>query len=193
MTRRGFEARIICFDHIGQYPIIALVKSSDGTQETIQQYRLNGAYSQNNSPFDLFMAAPAIPEGFTAYDPNVPPPENAEEIEMVYALGRVLVQDRHFFAQDWEKYNGYFGRDVRTHYRVTKWKEARPSLDDVIKGVVLSLEDASLMCIKEKEALAKSLQQFADVIVQLAVDKIREDRRMSEETNTSRAEIGKTG
>lgn len=54
-TRDGHEARILCFDRIGHYPIVALVK--DAGNETIFSYNNMGRYSNDGRGYlsDLFM------------------------------------------------------------------------------------------------------------------------------------------
>lgn len=54
-TRDGHEARILCFDREGQYPIVALVK--DAGNETIFSYNNMGRYSNDGRGYlcDLFM------------------------------------------------------------------------------------------------------------------------------------------
>lgn len=54
-TRDGHEARILCFDREGQYPIVALVK--DAGNETIFSYNNTGRLSNDGRgyPCDLFM------------------------------------------------------------------------------------------------------------------------------------------
>lgn len=54
-TREGHEARILCFDREGQYPIVALVK--DAGNETIFSYNNMGRYSNDGRGYlcDLFM------------------------------------------------------------------------------------------------------------------------------------------
>lgn len=57
-TRDGKEARIICFDAKGEYPLIALLKHSDGCEIAIR-YPENGAMSgatNSKSQNDLGMA-----------------------------------------------------------------------------------------------------------------------------------------
>lgn len=54
-TRDGHEARILCFDREGQYPIVALVK--DAGNETIFSYNNMGRCSNDGRGYlsDLFM------------------------------------------------------------------------------------------------------------------------------------------
>lgn len=54
-TKDGHEARILCFDREGQYPIVALVK--DAGNETIFSYNNMGRYSNDGRGYlcDLFM------------------------------------------------------------------------------------------------------------------------------------------
>lgn len=54
-TRDGHEARILCFDREGQYPIVALVK--DAGNETIFSYNNMGRFSNDGRGYlyDLFM------------------------------------------------------------------------------------------------------------------------------------------
>lgn len=56
-TRDGKEVRILCFDRIGHYPIVALVKEAG--DETIFSYNKKGRFSNDGSGCmcDLFMKA----------------------------------------------------------------------------------------------------------------------------------------
>lgn len=56
-TRDGKEARILCFDRIGHYPIVALVKEAG--DETIFSYNKKGRFSNDGRKCmcDLFMKA----------------------------------------------------------------------------------------------------------------------------------------
>lgn len=62
-TRDGREARIICFDRIGNLPIVALVKN--GEHEDVYRYHNNGRDNKNNEEkdYDLFMK-PQIKTGW---------------------------------------------------------------------------------------------------------------------------------
>lgn len=62
-TRDGREARIICFDRIGNLPIIALVKNREG--ETVYYYYNNGRDNKENveKDYDLLMK-PIIKTGW---------------------------------------------------------------------------------------------------------------------------------
>lgn len=122
------------------------------------------------SNYRMVMVAQAIPEGFTAYDPNVPPPENAEEIECLWDSGNKTISraclDPYF---PWADYRQLVA------YRVTKWKEDKPSLEDAISIFSSIIRDVNLHDVTD-ECVCDALQQFADAIVQRAVDKSREDR-----------------
>lgn len=60
VTRDGRPARIICWDKLGDmYPLVALVKDKDGTEDT-ETYTLDGACVVDQKyDLDLFMA-PAV-------------------------------------------------------------------------------------------------------------------------------------
>ena len=52
-TKDGREARIICFDAMGKYPIVALVKTIKGDQEYSADYTIEGHYYGSNNPGDM--------------------------------------------------------------------------------------------------------------------------------------------
>ena len=174
VTRDGRKARIVCFDYDSEFALLGLIEESVG-RDLVCMFSEDGRCYSEHRNRDLFMAAPAIPEGFTPYDPNVPPPENAEEIEVIYKFGGNINREREFFAHDWSIYNQQGGwRNQRIAYRVTKWQEAKPSLEDVVYTILAKLNkyDARIDEIEMKDAL----NQFADAIVQRAVDKIKGDQ-----------------
>ena len=58
VTRDGREARIICTDAMGDYPIVALIESFDSTAERADSFTSKGSYyigeiSNNDLFFDL--------------------------------------------------------------------------------------------------------------------------------------------
>ena len=56
VTRDGRSARIICTDRMFDYPIIALIRNDNGTED-FQTYTLSGEYSEGmENIFDLFFA-----------------------------------------------------------------------------------------------------------------------------------------
>ena len=66
VTRDGRKARIICNDAESNYPVIALVKSKDGSDEYPLRYTTKGQYcpgSGKNEDLDLFFA-PEKKEGY---------------------------------------------------------------------------------------------------------------------------------
>ena len=79
-----------------------------------------------NSALDIhaIRKAVVIPEGWTKYDPDVLPPEDAEYIEMMYDSGNTLVRVSDWFTCDWHEYKYLSHTDTSkcTMYRVTKWK-----------------------------------------------------------------------
>lgn len=52
-TRDGRKARIICFDRVGDFPIVALTDDRDYKEEGVNLYDINGKGS--NECFDLMM------------------------------------------------------------------------------------------------------------------------------------------
>lgn len=68
-TRDGREARIICFDRIGKYPIIALVKN--GENENVYFYHNNGRDNKEDreKDYDLVMK-PEIKSGWININKN---------------------------------------------------------------------------------------------------------------------------
>ena len=52
-TRDGHKARIICFDRVGDFPIVALTDDRDYKEEGVNLYDINGKGS--NECFDLMM------------------------------------------------------------------------------------------------------------------------------------------
>ena len=57
MTRDGRNARIVCTDVKGAFPIVALIENSDGVAEETVTYEKNGQFFGGNSyKFDLFFA-----------------------------------------------------------------------------------------------------------------------------------------
>lgn len=60
-TRDGRPVRILCFDAMGDYPIIALVKNKNTGKELIALYTSEGKYSggltQKNCRYDLMVVS----------------------------------------------------------------------------------------------------------------------------------------
>lgn len=58
-TRNGQEVRIICFDaKLGDYPIVALVKGENSTQEILLTYTNEGELYHNDSEHPLNLVMP---------------------------------------------------------------------------------------------------------------------------------------
>lgn len=57
VTRQGHKARILCFDRVSQYPIVALISTTSTVpDERIVTYTINGKTVNNTiGPCDLFM------------------------------------------------------------------------------------------------------------------------------------------
>lgn len=64
-TRDGRKARIICFDRVGDFPIVALTDDRDYKEEGVNLYDINGKGS--NECFDLMML-PEKKEGWVNVD-----------------------------------------------------------------------------------------------------------------------------
>lgn len=64
VTKDGRPVRIICWDKLDDdntYPIVALVKDKDGTEEEIETYSLDGAcVVEQEHDLDLFMAPTTV-------------------------------------------------------------------------------------------------------------------------------------
>ena len=62
VTRDGRPARIICWDKLDDmYPLVALVKDKDGTEEDTETYTLDGAcVVEQEHNLDLFMAPTVV-------------------------------------------------------------------------------------------------------------------------------------
>ena len=77
-TRDGRKARIICFDKVGDFPIVALTDDRDYKEEGVNLYDINGKGS--NECFDLMML-PEKKEGWVNVYKNQihDTPESAEE------------------------------------------------------------------------------------------------------------------
>ena len=58
VTRDGRSARIVCVDAKGEYPVVAMVLSLDGTLETPHNYTKNGHFDNNayEYTYDLFFS-----------------------------------------------------------------------------------------------------------------------------------------
>ena len=72
VTRDGRSARIVCVDAKGEYPIVAMVLSLDGTLETPHNYTKNGHFDNNayEYTYDLFFAAEKHEGWFNIYHCN---------------------------------------------------------------------------------------------------------------------------
>ena len=58
VTRDGRNARIICTDAKGAFPIVALIENSDGSNETAYKFKKNGYFLDSDDDYllDLFFA-----------------------------------------------------------------------------------------------------------------------------------------
>lgn len=58
VTRDGRNARIICTDAKGDFPIIALIETTNGSIEFVYKFKKNGRFLDNDSDYhyDLFFA-----------------------------------------------------------------------------------------------------------------------------------------
>lgn len=65
VTRDGRNARIICTDAKGDFPIIALIETTNGSIEFVYKFKKNGRFLDNDSDYhyDLFFA-PEKKEGW---------------------------------------------------------------------------------------------------------------------------------
>lgn len=119
-----------------------------------------------------FFVEPEIPEGWTKYDPNVPPPENADEIhlmwddksESIWCGYRLL-----YILTRWQE-----EKDLLA-YRVTKWKEEKQILEDARNNLSREVYEVVLHGAGSNLAnLDNALQQFAESIIQRAVEEAKE-------------------
>lgn len=58
VTRDGRNARIVCTDVKGAFPIVALIENSDGSNETAYKFKKNGYFLDSDDDYllDLFFA-----------------------------------------------------------------------------------------------------------------------------------------
>lgn len=59
VTRDGRNARIVCTDVKGTFPIVALIENSDGSNETAYKFKKNGYFLDSDDDYllDLFFAS----------------------------------------------------------------------------------------------------------------------------------------
>lgn len=58
VTRYGNDVRILCFDALGKYSIVALIKTADD-EEDVETYNDDGfCYDDSESDYDLFIEIP---------------------------------------------------------------------------------------------------------------------------------------
>lgn len=69
VTRDGRSARIVCVDAKGDYPVVAMVLSLDGTLETPHNYTKNGHFDNNayEYTYDLFFSTEKHEGWFNIY------------------------------------------------------------------------------------------------------------------------------
>ena len=66
MTRDGRKARILCTDAKGEYPIIALIESFYGNEETPGSFSRDGSYLISNTRYNDLFFAPEKHEGWVS-------------------------------------------------------------------------------------------------------------------------------
>ena len=64
VTRDGRKARIICIDAESNYPIVALIKSTDGSDEYPLRYTVKGEYHPGHEHKEDLFFAPEKHEGW---------------------------------------------------------------------------------------------------------------------------------
>lgn len=65
VTRDGRNARVVCTDKKGRYPVAALVEDYDGTSENVFAFTKDGRYYGGEpNEKDLFFVAPETHEGW---------------------------------------------------------------------------------------------------------------------------------
>lgn len=117
-TRDGRKARIVCFDKKGsEYGCIcALIQDRTGTEDMFF-YGKTGYFTPcQDTELDLFMAAPEIPEGFTPYDPNVPPPDMSDTVQLFYKDNTLGYEFVEYNLLIWNELSNIVA------WRVTKWR-----------------------------------------------------------------------
>lgn len=69
VTRDGRQARIICFDKEGDYPIVALVKKSCGVENTYTYNKEGREFDNGMSLSDLFLEVPTYYKDYSNFVP----------------------------------------------------------------------------------------------------------------------------
>lgn len=69
VTRDGLQARIICFDKEGDYPIVALVKKSCGVENTYTYNKEGREFDNGMSLSDLFLEVPTYYKDYSNFKP----------------------------------------------------------------------------------------------------------------------------
>lgn len=57
VTRDGNDVRILCFDALGEYSIIALIKTADDNED-VETYKDDGSCFEDESEYDLLIEIP---------------------------------------------------------------------------------------------------------------------------------------
>lgn len=70
VTRDGLQARIICFDKEGDYPIVALVKKSCGVENTYTYNKEGREFDNGMSLLDLFLEVPTYYKDYSNFEPR---------------------------------------------------------------------------------------------------------------------------
>ena len=89
-TRDGRKARIICFDRVGDFPIVALTDDRDYKEEGVNLYDINGKGS--NECFDLMML-PEKKEGWINICRNLNTNKTELDTEDVYNTKEEALQN----------------------------------------------------------------------------------------------------
>lgn len=69
VTRDGREARIVCFDKEGDYPIVALVKKSCGVENAYTYNKKGKEFDNGMSLSDLFLEVPTYYKDYSNFKP----------------------------------------------------------------------------------------------------------------------------
>lgn len=119
VTRDGRKARFLCDDlDESIYPVCVVICGSPYAV-TKDGSMVNG----KEGNLDLFMAEPEIPADCIKYDPNVPPPEMAEIIQMFYCDGSDGIGMAQGYKSNWKTYNSTAeDGNMRVAWKVIEWK-----------------------------------------------------------------------
>ena len=112
VTRDGNDVRILCFDALGEYSIIALIKTADD-EEDVETYNDDGfCYDDGESDDDLFIEIP------------IPAKINLRALK---PFDKVLVRDED---DDYWRIDFFSHEDVEFNYRFIcmkdKWRQCIP-------------------------------------------------------------------